>query len=88
VFQGLRVIPFSGESVTPLKPYSGLVLVAKRTQPASRRRETVVASSVCGALSVSWLPMVRGQPFTLISSLIEVGTPSMGDRGSPFAHRA
>ena len=88
VFQGFRVIPLSGESVTPLNPYSGLELEAKITVPASRNRETVVASSVCGVLSVSLLAMVRGQPFTRISSLIETGTPSMGDRGSPFAHRA
>src|SRR5215468_1640792 len=44
VFQGLRVMPFSGESVTPLWPYSELVLWANPMAPASRSRATAGAS--------------------------------------------
>ena len=87
VFHGLRVTPCSGESVTPLWPYSGLVLWANKMAPASRRRATAGASASTGLLSVSLLPIGAGQPLTRTSSLIETGTPSSGDRGSPFFQR-
>src|SRR5215813_10085327 len=44
-FHGLRVIPFRGESVTALWPYSGLVFWANTSAPASRSRATAGASS-------------------------------------------
>ena len=80
-------MPFSGESVTPLCPYSGLVFWANTIAPASRSRATAGASSSTGAVSVSLLPMLAAQPFTRTSSLIETGTPSSGDSGAPFFHR-
>src|SRR5258705_279457 len=86
-FQGLRVMPFSGESVTPLWPYSELVLWAKTIGPASRSRATAGASASAGALSVSLLPIEAGHPSTRTSSLIETGTPSSADSGSPFFQR-
>jgi len=36
---------------------------------------------------VSLLPIEAGQPLTLTSSLIETGTPSSGESGSPFLQR-
>src|SRR5258705_12087684 len=86
-FQGLRVMPFSGESVTPLWPYSELVLWAKTMAPASRRRATAGASASAGVLSASLLPIEAGQPLTRTSSLIDTGTPSRGDKGLPFLQR-
>src|SRR5579883_1252976 len=87
VFHGLRVMPFSGESVTPLWPNSELVLWAKTMAPASRRRATAGASSAAGVLSVSLLPIEAGQPLAPTSSLIDTGTPSSGDSGLPFFQR-
>ena len=87
VFHGLRVTPFSGVSVTPLWPNSELVLCANTIAPASRSRATAGASASAGVLSVSLLPIEAGQPFTRTSSLIETGTPSIGDSGLPFFQR-
>ena len=87
VFHGLRETPCKGESVTPLWPYSELVLWAKTMAPASRRRATAGASASAGVLSLSLLPMLCGQPFTRTSSLIDTGTPSSGDKGLPLRQR-
>jgi hypothetical protein len=38
-------------------------------------------------LSVSLLPIEAGQPLTRTSSLIDTGTPSIGDSGLPFFQR-
>src|SRR6267154_6402257 len=86
-FHGLRVMPFSGESVTPLWPYSELVLWAKTMAPASRSRATAGASASAGVLSVSLLPIEAGQPLTRTNSLIDTGTPSSADKGLPFLQR-
>ena len=43
------------------------------------------ASSARGVSSVACEPIRVGQPFTVVVSLIEVGTPSSGDNGSPCA---
>src|ERR1700760_305061 len=48
LFQGLRVMPVSGESVEPFQPNSGVVVLPINTVPASRRRATVGASSSQG----------------------------------------
>ena len=45
VFQGLRVMPVSGESVTPLKANSGVVVLPNRTAPCSRNLATAGPSS-------------------------------------------
>src|SRR5437868_15299301 len=87
VFHGLRVTPLSGVSVTPLWPTSELVLCANTIAPASRRRATAGASASDGVLSVSLLPIEAGQPFTRTSSLIDTGTPSIGDSALPFFQR-
>ena len=45
VFQGLRVTPHSGESVTPFQPNSDMVVLPRMTAPCSRARATAGASS-------------------------------------------
>ena len=37
-FQGLRVMPVHGELVTPFQPNSGVLVLPRRTAPASRNR--------------------------------------------------
>jgi len=44
-FQGLRVIPQSGESVAPFHPNSGKVVLPTRMAPAAFNRSTSGASS-------------------------------------------
>jgi hypothetical protein len=44
-FQGLRVMPVSGLSVTPFQPNSGVVVRPSSTAPCSRSRATAGASS-------------------------------------------
>src|SRR6185436_8074239 len=74
-------------SVTPLWPYSDDVLCANTNAPASRSLATAGASASTGVLSVSLLPIDAGQPLTRTSSLIETGTPSIGDSRLPFFQR-
>src|SRR5258708_2690499 len=87
-FHGLRVVPCSGESVSAFQPNSGVVLLPRIAMPAARKRPTIGASSLTGVSSVACEPSRVGQPLTLVVSLIAVGTPSIGDTGSPFCHRA
>ena len=47
-FQGLRVMPVSGELVSPLQPNSGVVVLPRITAPASRRRAVTGASTSQG----------------------------------------
>ena len=47
-FQGLRVMPVSGESVTPFQPNSGVVVRPSSTAPCSRSRATAGLSSSQG----------------------------------------
>ena len=82
------MIPRSGESVTPLWPYSGLVFWLQTMAPASRKRATAGASASTGVLSASWLPIECGQPFTRTSSFTVNGTPSSREAGAPAAQRA
>ena len=85
---GLRVMPVSGESVTPFQPNSGVVVLPMMTVPASRRRATQGASSFqsCWGSTVSE-PRSVGQPRVRMMSLMVVGTPSMGLFGSPLRQR-
>src|SRR3954447_9242025 len=86
---GLRVIPVSGESVTPFQPYSGVVVLPTSTAPCSRTRATAGASALVGASgSVVCEPRRVGQPRVISRSLIEVGTPSSAPIGSPRRHRS
>ena len=74
VFQGLRVTPVSGLSVTPFQPNSGVVVLPRNTAPCSRSRATVAPSS-----SHFWFgsivrePRSVGQPFARIRSFTVVG---------------
>lgn len=86
--QGLTVLPKAGPWVTPFQPNSGDVVVPRMTAPAARRRRITRISSVAGASPVSFEPRRHGMPLTAVSSLIVVGTPSIGPRASPFAQRA
>jgi hypothetical protein len=87
-FHGLRVIPVSGELVSPLQPNSGVVVLPRITGPASRRRAAAGASTSHGC-SGSTLrePRRVGQPLTRIRSLIETGTPSSSPAGTPRCQR-
>src|SRR5579885_3818144 len=88
LFHGLRVTPWSGLSVTPFQPYSGVVVFPIKTAPASRKRATDGASTFHGPSgSVSREPRSVGHPSVSRRSLIATGTPSSGDSGLPSAQR-
>src|SRR4051812_22890295 len=88
-FQGLRVMPVSGLSVTPFQPNSGVVVLPSRTAPCSRRRATAGASSFHGPLaSTVFEPRMVGQPLVTSRSLIDTGTPSSRPLGWPAIQRA
>src|SRR5581483_662764 len=88
-FQGLRVIPVSGLSVTPFQPNSGVAVLPRSTAPASRNRATAGASSFHGPFgSTVFEPRSVGQPRARITSFTETGTPSSGPSGSPLRERA
>src|SRR5260370_35031457 len=59
---GLRVIPVSGESVTPFQPNSGVVVLPKKTAPASRSRATGGAADCAGAGGGGPCACGEGQP--------------------------
>src|ERR1035441_11033210 len=75
-FRGLRLMPVSGELVSPLQPNSGVAVLPRITAPASRKRADAGAST-----SQAWFgstvrePRRVGQPLARIRSLIETGTP-------------
>src|SRR5687768_18194080 len=78
LFQGLRVMPVRGLSVTPFQPNSGVVVLPTITAPCSRSRAVAGASSFHGPLgSMVFEPRSVGQPFVRIRSLIDTGTPSI-----------
>jgi hypothetical protein len=88
-FQGLRVTPVSGESVTGFQPNSGVVVLPKNTAPWARNRAVDGASSSQGwSGSIVLEPTRRGQPRVNCVSLIATGTPSRRPCGVPFCHRA
>src|SRR5437867_13433441 len=45
VFQGLRVMPVTGQSPRPFQPNSGVVVLPSRTPPACFRRRTTGGST-------------------------------------------
>jgi hypothetical protein len=82
VFQGLRVTPVSGLSVTPFQPNSGVVVLPSSTAPCSRRRAVAGASSFHGPFgSTLFEPRSVGQLLVRMMSLIETGTPSSRPHG-------
>lgn len=87
---GLRVIPLSGESVTPFQPNSGVVVLPMKTAPCSRSRATEGASSSQrpAAGSTALDPRRVGAPRCNRMSLTVTGTPSSSPRGSPRRHRS
>ena len=88
-FQGFRVIPVSGELVSPLQPNSGVVVLPISTAPASRSRAAAGASTSHGCCgSTVRLPRKVGIPRVRIRSLIEAGTPSSAPQGSPRSQRS
>src|SRR5260221_693047 len=60
---GLRVIPVSGESVTPFQPNSGVVVLPKKTAPASRSRATDGPSYSTGRGEVVFEPVENIGPY-------------------------
>ena len=74
--------------MTPFQPNSGVAVLPSSTEPDSRSRATVGASSgQLPAASSSLLPRSVGQPAVSSRSLIEVGTPSNGPSGRPSRQR-
>src|SRR5450432_1087607 len=84
---GLRVMPVSGESVTPVQPNSDVVVLPKKTTPASRSRATGGPSWSTGSGEVVREPR-KGQPFAALVSLAGTGTPSSAPIGAPAIQRA
>ena len=84
-FQGLRVMPKDGPSVSPFTPNSGVVALAMMMAPAARRRLTRMSSAAAGGLSSKIAEPCRvGTPFTSTRSLTLIGTPCSGPSGSPL----
>src|SRR5260370_14171695 len=67
---GLRVIPVSGESVTPFQPNSGVVVLPKKTAPASRSRATGGPASSTASGEVVREPLRNAQPVAALVFLI------------------
>ncbi|GAB4005874.1 hypothetical protein GCM10029992_54990 [Glycomyces albus] len=88
-FQGLRVMPSSGLSVTAFQASSGVVVLPSSTRPCSRSRAVTGLS-----MSQSWFgsmqrePRSVGQPRVRNMSLMEAGTPSSHPMGLPSSQRA
>jgi hypothetical protein len=88
VFHELRVMPVSGELVSPLQPNSGVVVLPTSTAPASHRRAVTDASTSHAWFgSTARLPRRVGHPRVRIGSLIDTGTPFSGPAGSPACQR-
>ena len=86
VFQGLRVTPNAGPSVSPMMASSGRFVLPMITAPAARRRAMNSLSRAAGAPG-SAVPQAVGSPATSSVSLTAIGTPSSG-RSSPAPRRA
>ena len=86
VFQGLRVTPKAGPSVSPMIASSGVVVLPTITAPAARRRRTSSESCLAGRSGAA-LPWVVSSPATSWVSLTAIGTPSSG-RSSSAPRRA
>ena len=88
-FQGLRVMPVSGLSVTVFQWNSEVFVFPRRTAPCSRRRATGGASTSHGPVSeVSVEPQRVDHPAVSRTSFTDVGTPSTSPRGSPRRQRS
>ena len=87
VSQGLRVRPVSGLSLVAFQPYSGMVVLPRKTAPCSRIRATAGESMVCGASEVSFEPKRAGMPAIRKLSFTPSGTPSTRPLGAPVIQR-
>ncbi len=65
VFHGLRVMPVSGLSPTPLWPNSVVVVLPSRTAPCSRSRATAGEST-----SQAWSRSTVREPFSVGQPLV------------------
>src|SRR3954447_5455923 len=86
-FQGLRVMPCSGQSPGDFQPYSVVVVLPITTAPAAFRLITIGASSGTGLGDVVRLPRRVGKPARSTRSLTVTGTPSNGPIGRPERQR-
>ncbi|MNL39413.1 hypothetical protein D3C87_1616910 [compost metagenome] len=88
VSQGLRVMPYSGLSVTPFQPNSGVVVLPSSTAPALRIKAEKGASTSQGPVpEVVFEPLRVGMPRVRVRSLIDAGTPSSAPHGWPLNQR-
>ena len=85
-FQGFRVMPNAGPSVSPMMASSGRFVLPMITAPAARRRETISPSRAAGSLNAR-VPQRVTSPATSSVSFTAIGTPSSG-RTSPPRPRA
>ena len=82
-FHGLRVMPVSGESPTPLQPNSLVVVLPITIAPAALTRSTGGASATAMLSAMQREPNAKRSPPTAMRSLIESGTPCSAPNGSP-----
>ena len=76
---GLRAGPHRADSVTPLAPNSGVLVLPKMTRPASRKRRVTSACSVATSWASAREPLDVGKPaYSWARSLIRKGTPANG----------
>ena len=68
-------------------PKSGIVVLPRRTQPASRSRAVGGASAALGVMSPEAVPTGVGKPLTAMLSLMVTGTPSSALSGVPVRQR-
>src|SRR5690606_15493081 len=85
-FQGLRVTPNAVLTPAPNVPWSGMVVLANSTAPASRRRAAGGPSSAEIACTARE-PTRIGVPCMAMLSLIDTGTPSRGPSGALACQR-
>ena len=87
-FQGLRVMPCSGQSPGDFQPNSVVVVLPRITAPACFSPSTAGASSLAGVAAVVLLPRRVGKPARFSMSFTVAGTPSSGPSGRPAIQRA
>ena len=77
-FQGLRVMPQSGDSVKPAWANSGVVVLPITIAPAPVSLSTIAASASGTQCSKTKEPSVVRRPLVGVRSLKASGTPSRG----------
>ncbi len=82
-FHGLRVMPVSGLSPTPLQPNSLVVVLPITIAPAFFTRSTEGASAAAILSAMQREPKAKRSPPIAIRSLMEIGTPCRHPNGSP-----